>query len=97
MEVPREGRKSEHLGLFLWPRVLQHEYTHTITLAQTGNRIPHWLTEAAAVSMEQAPRDYDDCMTLAESWRPWRGYAAFFLWAGLADGRNGGMSGRASR
>ncbi len=53
LEVPREGRMSEHLGLFDWPRVIQHEYTHTVTLAQTRNRIPHWLTEAAAVSMEK--------------------------------------------
>jgi tetratricopeptide (TPR) repeat protein len=69
LEVPREGKPSEHLGLFDWPRVLQHEYTHTITLAQTRNRIPHWFTEAAAVSMEQAPRDHDTCQILAQSWK----------------------------
>jgi hypothetical protein len=61
MEVPREGPPSKHMGLFDWPRVIQHEYTHTITLGQTRNRIPHWLTEAAAVSMEPAPRSYDTC------------------------------------
>ncbi|MHC4991809.1 MAG: tetratricopeptide repeat protein, partial [Planctomycetota bacterium] len=69
LEVPREGKRSEHLGLFDWPRVLQHEYTHTITLAQTRNRIPHWLTEAAAVSMEQAPRTYDRCLLLATAYQ----------------------------
>lgn len=69
LEPPREGRASEHLGLFDWPRVIQHEYTHTVTLAQTNNRIPHWLTEAAAVSMEQSPRAYDTCLLLAEAWR----------------------------
>jgi tetratricopeptide (TPR) repeat protein len=68
LEVPREGKRTEHLGLFDWPRVLQHEYTHTITLAQTRNRIPHWLTEAAAVSMELAPREYDRCVLLAEAY-----------------------------
>jgi tetratricopeptide (TPR) repeat protein len=67
MEVPREGKPSEHLGLFDWPRVVQHEYTHTITLAQTQNRIPHWLTEAAAVSLEDAPRAYGTCRMLAEA------------------------------
>jgi lipopolysaccharide biosynthesis regulator YciM len=67
MEVPREGPK--HLGLFDWPRVIQHEYTHTITLAQTQNRIPHWLTEAAAVSMEPGPRAYDTCLMLAKAYR----------------------------
>ena len=65
LEVPREGPK--HLGPFDWARVIQHEYTHTITLSQTRNRIPHWLTEAAAVSMEPGPRDYDSSVMLAEA------------------------------
>ncbi|MEM7227392.1 MAG: tetratricopeptide repeat protein [Planctomycetota bacterium] len=67
MEVPREGRPSEHYGPFDWRRVIQHEYTHTVTLAQTQNRIPHWFTEAIAVRMELAPRDYDRCRMLADS------------------------------
>jgi tetratricopeptide (TPR) repeat protein len=67
MEVPREGPPQKHLGMFDWPRVIQHEYTHTITLAQTSNRIPHWLTEGAAVSMEPAPRDYATCVMLADA------------------------------
>jgi len=69
MEVPREGPPSKHLGLFDWPRVIQHEYTHTITLTQTGNRIPHWLTEAAAVSMEPGPRPFETCLMLANAYR----------------------------
>lgn len=68
LEVPREGPPQKHLGMFDWPRVIQHEYTHTITLAQTSNRIPHWLTEGAAVSMEPAPRDYTTCLMLADAW-----------------------------
>lgn len=67
MEVPREGARGRHSGLYDWPRVLQHEYTHTVTLAQTRNRIPHWLTEAAAVEMELAPRDYSTSQMLARS------------------------------
>jgi tetratricopeptide (TPR) repeat protein len=67
VEVPRDGPPSKHLGPFDWPRVLQHEYTHTITLSQTRNRIPHWLTEAAAVSMEPAPRGHETCMLLARA------------------------------
>lgn len=67
MEVPRDGPPSKHQGPFDWPRVLQHEYTHTITLGQTRNRIPHWLTEAAAVSMEQRPRAYNTCLMLAQA------------------------------
>ncbi len=69
IEVPREGPPDKHLGLFDWLRVLRHEYTHTITLSQTRNRIPHWLTEAAAVSMEDLPRKYQTARDLAERWR----------------------------
>jgi tetratricopeptide (TPR) repeat protein len=69
LEVPREGKPSLHRGTFDWVRVLRHEYTHTVTLEQTQNRLPHWLTEAAAVSMELAPRDSGECAMLAESWR----------------------------
>jgi tetratricopeptide (TPR) repeat protein len=69
LQVPREGPPSKHQGPFDWQRVIQHEYTHTITLSQTRNRIPHWLTEAAAVSMEYAPRDYDTCQMLAAAYR----------------------------
>lgn len=69
IEVPREGPPDKHLGLFDWLKVLRHEYTHTITLSQTRNRIPHWLTEAAAVSMEQTPRKYGSARELAKRWR----------------------------
>lgn len=69
MEVPRQGPRQLHLGPFDWPRVLQHEYTHTITLSQTRNRIPHWLTEAAAVSMEFAPRRWETVLLLVDAWR----------------------------
>ncbi|MAY75601.1 MAG: hypothetical protein CMJ31_12980 [Phycisphaerae bacterium] len=58
MESPREGPGMSR-GPFDWPRVLQHEFAHTVTLARTNNRIPHWFTEAAAVYVEDAPRDHD--------------------------------------
>lgn len=65
IEVPKQGPRNRHFGLFDWLKVLRHEYTHTVTLDQTSNRIPHWLTEAAAVSMEFAPRDWGTCQMLA--------------------------------
>ena len=49
--------------------MLRHEYAHTITLSQTRNRIPHWLTEAAAVSIEDVPRTYEASGQLASRWR----------------------------
>jgi len=65
LEVPRDGAPEKHLGVFDWLEVLRHEYTHTVTLSQTRNRVPHWLTEAAAVSMETKPRSWDTCQLLA--------------------------------
>ncbi|MEM0984106.1 MAG: hypothetical protein AAGI17_09170 [Planctomycetota bacterium] len=56
METPREGRDHPN-GTYDWPRVVQHEYVHTVTLSRTKNRIPHWFTEASAVFYEDAPRD----------------------------------------
>lgn len=67
MEAPREG--ARHLGLYDWVRVVRHEYVHTVTLSRTKNRIPHWFTEAAAVYLELAPRDYSTCTMLAGALR----------------------------
>ncbi len=39
-----------------WARVLKHEYVHIITLQQTKFNIPHWFTEALAVTSEEIPR-----------------------------------------
>lgn len=66
MEAPRTG-PGHRVGEYDWPRVLQHEYTHTVTLSRTRNRIPHWFTEAAAVYLEDAPRDFDACRLLADA------------------------------
>ncbi len=66
MEAPRVG--PDHFGAYNWLRVLRHEYVHTITLSRTRNRIPHWLTEAAAVWLEDAPRDFATCTMLAQAW-----------------------------
>ncbi|MEI8197208.1 MAG: hypothetical protein WCI73_15020, partial [Phycisphaerae bacterium] len=68
MDVPRGGAK-DLMGAFDWARVLRHEYTHAVTLALTNNRIPHWLTEAAACDQEQAPRDWDSCQLLCSNYR----------------------------
>ena len=56
IEAPREGIKSS-VGHYDWARVLQHEYTHTVNLARTKNRVIHWMTEANAVYNEDSPRD----------------------------------------
>jgi hypothetical protein len=52
--------------------VLRHEYTHTVTLSMTRNRIPHWLTEAVAVALEDTPRTFETALMLATAWRKGR-------------------------
>jgi len=69
MEVPRRSMPNRHLGRWDWEHVLQHEYTHTVTLERTNNRIPLWFTEGLAVFMEPAPRDWPTRQMVAEEWR----------------------------
>lgn len=69
MQTPRKGARHIHYGIFDWPRVLRHEYTHTVTLSQTDFRVPRWLTEGAAQVMESGPRTYSRCRMLASSLR----------------------------
>jgi tetratricopeptide (TPR) repeat protein len=68
IEIPKEGPQKKHLGLFDPLAVLRHEYTHTVTLSMTRNRIPHWLTEAVAVALEDTPRTFENCQLLAMAW-----------------------------
>lgn len=56
MEAPRVG-PHHSIGVYDWPRVVRHEYVHTVTLSRTKNRLPHWFTEAAAQYLEDGPRD----------------------------------------
>lgn len=39
-----------------WARVVKHEFVHVLTLQQTGFNIPHWFTEALAVTSENTKR-----------------------------------------
>lgn len=39
-----------------WARVVKHEFVHVINLQQTNYNVPHWFTEALAVSNEGYPR-----------------------------------------
>ncbi len=57
MEAPRVG-PHHSIGVYDWPRVVRHEYVHTVTLSRTRNRLPHWFTEAAAQHLEDGTRDF---------------------------------------
>ena len=41
---------------FNWARVIKHEFVHIVTLQQTRFNIPHWFTEALAVTSEGIDR-----------------------------------------
>lgn len=62
-------RKAAAITPFNWAQVLRHEFTHTVTLAATGNRIPHWMTEGLAVWAEDTPRPWEYCELLADAIR----------------------------
>ncbi len=57
------------LGTHNWATVLRHEYTHTVTLSATGNRIPHWFTEACAVWQQPERRSYQAVQLLVSAVR----------------------------
>jgi tetratricopeptide (TPR) repeat protein len=57
------------MGTYNLGSVLKHEFTHTVTLAATNNRIPHWFTEALAVYQEGGVRSFFWCELLAEAAR----------------------------
>lgn len=67
LAAPRES--ADLMGRYNLARVLKHEFTHTVTLAATDNRIPHWFTEGLAVYQEDSPRTYDWCQMLADAIR----------------------------
>lgn len=47
-----------------WARVLRHEFVHILTLRKTRFQIPHWYTEALAVTEEQMrmPGEWQDLL-----------------------------------
>lgn len=67
LAAPRHG--SDLMGPYNFADVLRHEFAHTVTLAATHNRIPHWLTEGLAVMEEHRPRSYDWCRVLVNAIR----------------------------
>lgn len=70
-ESPQEG-PGFSAGPYDWLRVMRHEFTHTVTLSRSRNRIAHWMTEAAAVQLEDAPRDYQRWTLLTQAWNEGR-------------------------
>jgi tetratricopeptide (TPR) repeat protein len=67
LATPRES--TELMGHYNLAQVLKHEFTHTVTLAATENRIPHWFTEGLAVYEEDSARPFVWCELLADAIR----------------------------
>ncbi len=67
MAAPDKSRSK--LGTFNWATVLRHEFTHVVTLSATGNRIPHWFTEACAVWQQPNRRDFNAVKSLVVATR----------------------------
>jgi cellulose synthase operon protein C len=61
--------ERSQFGTHNWATVLRHEYTHTVTLAETKNRIPHWFTEACAVFQQPDKRNYMFVQMLVDATR----------------------------
>ncbi|QDV89563.1 tetratricopeptide repeat protein [Phycisphaerae bacterium RAS2] len=66
MQAPRG---TPPFGHYNWATVLRHEFTHTVTLAATENRIPHWMTEGLAVHEEPQPRTWRTKQLLSDAVR----------------------------
>ncbi|HTL51588.1 MAG TPA: tetratricopeptide repeat protein [Planctomycetota bacterium] len=49
---PRVATNDAH-PFFNWERVLEHEYTHAITLQLSGYKVPRWFTEGCSTHQEQ--------------------------------------------
>jgi tetratricopeptide (TPR) repeat protein len=67
--VAPNKKRSPQFGTFNWSTVLRHEYTHSVTLSATDNRIPHWFTESCAVWEQPDRRNYDAVRLLVATTR----------------------------
>lgn len=52
-----------------WAVVLRHEFTHVVTITGSGNRIPHWFTEACAVFQQPDKQAFKYVMDLVNATR----------------------------
>ena len=91
LATPDERRSQ--FGNHNWATVLRHEYTHTVTLAATRNRIPHWFTEACAVWEQPDRRSYEAVRMLRDATRSGRLFPVKSLdWGFIRPRRRGDRS-----
>ena len=86
------SKERSMFGTFNWPAVLRHEFTHTVTLTATHNRIPRWFTEACAVWQQPDRRDYGAVQLLVMTTRQNHLYPVKELdWGFIRPSRGGGQ------
>ncbi|HAU38588.1 MAG TPA: hypothetical protein DCX07_12835 [Phycisphaerales bacterium] len=93
--APTPEERRNPFGTHNWATVLRHEYAHTVTLSATGNRIPHWFTEACAVWEQPDRRNYQAVQQLTEAVRTGRLFPVRELDWGFIRPRRGGDRGLA--
>lgn len=69
LAAPTPEVQRTPLGTHNWAMVLRHEFTHTVTMAATHNRISHWFTEACAVWQQSDKHSYENIHLLVEATR----------------------------
>jgi tetratricopeptide (TPR) repeat protein len=67
LAAPTPETHRTPFGTHNWAVVLRHEFTHTVTLAATRNRIPHWFTEACAVWQQPDKWSYKNVAVLVKA------------------------------
>ena len=93
--MPAPDPTRNRFGTFNWAVVLRHEYTHTVTLSATGNRIPHWFTEACAVWEQPDRRNFQAVRILVDALRTGKLYPVKELsWGFIRPDRRRGRTAR---
>ncbi len=72
LAAPTPEVQRTPLGTHNWAMVLRHEFTHTVTMAATHNRISHWFTEACAVWQQTDKASYENIRLLVDATRSGR-------------------------
>ena len=93
--MPAPDPQRGGFGTFNWAVVLRHEYTHTVTLSATNNRIPHWFTEACAVWEQPDRRNFQAVALLVDAVRAGKLYPVKQLsWGFIRPDRRRGRGAR---
>ncbi len=69
LAAPTPEVQRSPFGTHNWAMVLRHEFTHTVTMSASANRITHWFTEACAVWQQTDKASYANIKLLTDATR----------------------------